>query len=258
MPIELSPPYLDLVFMSPLSESRADRLADFIAAGHPEVILDLGCGWAELLLRTLVAAPGARGVGIDRDRASIERARSLAVTRDVADRVDLVVGDAGNEAPIAADAVICLGASQIWAGSVPAGEAFTQPLDYRSALTAIRGLVPQGGRVVYGDGIWSAPPTDAAIAPLAGRIDEFVTLPELVAVAVDCGFMPFACHEATLDEWDAFESGYSACYARWLAEHPDDHPDAAAVRDMAQRQRTGYLSGYRGILGMAYLELLAV
>ncbi len=44
----------------------------------------------------------------------------------------------------------------------------------------------------------------------------------------------------------------------WLAEHDADHPDAPEVRLRAARQRAGYLGGYRGIYGMAYLELLAV
>ena len=69
--------------------------------------------------------------------------------------------------------------------------------------------------------------------------------------------MTVAVHEANLDEWDVVESGYSACYARWLAVHPVGHPDAASVRDSALRQREGYLAAYRGVLGLAYLCLVA-
>jgi hypothetical protein len=43
-----------------------------------------------------------------------------------------------------------------------------------------------------------------------------------------------------------------------LAGHEPDHPDADEVRAMATRQRGGYLCGYRGIMGMAYLQLLAI
>jgi hypothetical protein len=67
-----------------------------------------------------------------------------------------------------------------------------------------------------------------------------------------------AVHEANLDEWDEFESGYSACYTGWLAEHEPDHADAAEVRELARRQRAAYYGGYRGVLGMAYLCLVAV
>jgi hypothetical protein len=112
--------------------------------------------------------------------------------------------------------------------------------------------------VLYGEGIWSRPPTAAAAAPLAGRLDEFVPLAELVELAAGHGFAPLAVQEATLDEWDEFESGFTAGCARWLAAHDPDHPDAPAVRERAARQRAGYLGGYRGVLGMAYLGLVAV
>jgi hypothetical protein len=96
------------------------------------------------------------------------------------------------------------------------------------------------------------------VAPLAGRLDELVPLAELIELAVVHGFMPVAVHEASIDEWDEFESGFSACYARWLVEHGPDHPAAVEVRTRAARQRAGYFSGYRGVMGIAYLALLAV
>jgi hypothetical protein len=256
MSIELRPPFADLTFMAPLSEARATRLVHFLATGLTGGVVDLGCGWAELLLRTVEAAPGAHGVGIDRDPESIAHGASLAEARGLAGRVRLVVGDARTAAPEQPDAVICIGASQIWADTVGADD--PQPMDYAAALRAMRDVVPRGAQVVYGEGIWSRPPTPAAAAPLAGRLDEFVTLAELTELAVDHGFMPIAVEEASLDEWDEFESGYSACYAAWLAEHDPQHPDAGEVRERAARQRVAYLSGYRGVLGFAYLSLIAV
>lgn len=257
MSIDFTAHYVDLVFLSPLSGHRANRLVQFLAAGEPRVVLDLGCGWAELLLLTLSAVPDSLGIGIDRDIAAIEHGTALAADRGLDDRVTLIAGDASVEASQRADAVICIGASQIWDPTFGDGP-ITEPLDYRRALTALRGLVPRGGRVVYGEAIWSTTPTAAAIAPLAGRLDEFVPLADLVEIVVECGFVPMAVHEADLDEWDTFESGISACYARWLAGHDTNDPDSEDVRQRAQRQRVAYLHGYRGVLGMAYLELLAI
>jgi SAM-dependent methyltransferase len=254
---DLSPHYLDLAFMSPLSDRRADRLVQFLADSEPRTVLDLGCGWAELLLRTLSVLPDALGIGIDSDADAIEHGRALAASRGLADRVTLSAGDASAAAPKTADAVICIGASQIWDPNF-AARGPTEPLDYRRALTAIRGLVARGGRVVYGEVIWSTAPNAAAAAPLLGRLDEFVPLADVVETAVDCGFASMAFHEADVDEWDIFESGYSACYARWLAGHDPQDPDADDIRQRARRQRVGYLNGYRGVLGMAYLELLAL
>jgi len=240
--------------MSPLSDSRADRLVRFLAAAPPGDVIDVGCGWGELLLRVLRAAPHLRGTGIDTNGEAIAHARQLTAECGLAARATFVEGDAKSTATGSATAAICVGASQVWATN----KSTDDPMDYRSALRSLRALVKHAGRVVYGEGIWSSPPTAAAVAPLAGRVDEFVSLATLVEIAVSCDLMPVAFHEASLDEWDVFESGYSARYATWLAQHPPDHPDAAEVREMARRQRAANLGGYRGILGMAYLELVAV
>jgi cyclopropane fatty-acyl-phospholipid synthase-like methyltransferase len=252
-----TPLHHDLTFLSPLSDARAARLVAFLAEGltdrEPATVLDVGCGWGELLLRVLEAAPSARGLGVDLDEESLAGAREHAVRRGLAERVGFEARDARAETgPYAA--VTCIGASQIWGPDV--SEA--QPLDYSAALTALRALLPRGGRLVYGEGIWSTPPTPASTAALSGRDDEFVPLLTLVELAKSLGFAVMAAHEAGLDEWDVFESGYAAGYARWLVEHDPDDPEAEEVRALATRQHTSYFGGYRGVLGLAYLELVAV
>jgi cyclopropane fatty-acyl-phospholipid synthase-like methyltransferase len=217
-------------------------------------VVDVGCGWAELLIRVLEVAPGARGMGIDLKDSSIEHAKTLAQKRGVADRLTLIAGDAKKHVPASSQAAICIGASQIWGPPVEA----KMPLDYRSALTALRSMLETGAPAIYGEAIWTSSPTAAAVAPLAGRVDEYVFLPDLVDLAGACDFALMQVQQATLDEWDAFESGFTARYARWLASHPADHPDAASVRERATRQSDAYFRGYRGVLGMAYLAMFAV
>jgi cyclopropane fatty-acyl-phospholipid synthase-like methyltransferase len=248
-----SPLHQDLTFLAPLSEQRAGRLVDFLAGHGPSSVLDVGCGWAELLLRVVASAPGATGLGIDLDEHALVAAREAAERRGIAHRVTFEARDA-RELHGMFDAVTCIGASQIWGSAVEEN----QPLDYRAALDALRGLLPRGGRLVYGEGIWSAPPTPAATAPLSGRDDEYVTMGSFVELAETHGFAVTAAHEATLDEWDVFESGFTAGYARWLAEHDTDDPEADEVRRLASRQHTAYYHGYRGVLGLAYLQLVAV
>jgi SAM-dependent methyltransferase len=248
-----SPLHQHLTFLAPLSDERAGRLVAFLAGAQPASVLDVGCGWGELLLRVLEAAPHARGLGVDLDEESLAAARERAVRRGLGDRAVFEARDA-KETPGPFDAVTCIGASQIWGPDV--SEA--RPLDYTAALTALRSLLRRGGRLVYGEGIWSRPPTPAATAPLSGRDDEYVALGPLVGLAEAAGFAVVAAHEASLDEWDAFESGFTAGYAHWLAEHDSDDPDAEEVRGLAARQHTSYLEGYRGVLGLAYLELVAV
>jgi hypothetical protein len=244
--IELSSLYVDLDFLSPLSDSRANRLVHFLADTVPQVVLDVGFGWAELLMRTLTASPRSLGIGIDRDANAIRHGKGLAANRGLGDRLTLLVGDAAVDGQRTGDAAICVGASQIWDPDFGTGP-ITEPLDYRRALTAIRGIVRRRGRVVYGEAIWSTTPTPEAIEPLAGRIDEFVQLATLLEIAASCGFAPMAFHEADLDEWDIFEAGMGACYARWLSEHGPDGPAADEVRQTAQGQRTRYLARQQGI-----------
>ncbi|HEY9411420.1 MAG TPA: class I SAM-dependent methyltransferase [Jiangellaceae bacterium] len=254
MSIDLTPFHHDLTFMSPLGEERAAALVRFVAGIEHGHVLDIGCGWAELLLRVVAAGPGLTGTGVDLDERAITHGRRLAGERGLGERVTLLAGDAAELAPSTADAVICIGSSQVWG----AADDVPRPLDYAAALAAIRAKVPRGGRVLYGEAIWSRPPTDAAIAPLGGMMDEFVDLPELVDLAVAHGFMPMAVGEASIEEWDVFESGFNARHSRWLADHPASHPDADEVRARAARQRTSYLRGYRGILGLGYTCLVAL
>ena len=248
-----TPLHQDLTFLSPLSEARAARLVAFLAEGEPSTVLDVGCGWGELLLRVLEAAPAARGLGLDLDEEALGGARERAVRRGLAERATFEARDA-RDVSGTFGAVACIGASQIWGPDVEEA----QPIDYAAALTALRALLPRGGRLVYGEGVWSAPPTPAATAPLAGRDDEYVEIGALVELAEAHGFAVVAAHQADLDEWDTFESGFTAGYAHWLAEHEPDHPDAEEVRGLAARQHAAYFGGYRGILGLAYLQLAAV
>lgn len=231
-----APVWEHLDFLSPLSGERADRLAAWLAEDLADgTALDVGCGWAELLLRTVALAPAARAVGIDLDAERIEHARELARSRGLADRVELHAADAAHTAPPSVDALVAVGASQVWGPAVDGG----RPLDYGAALSAMHAGVRRGGRVLYGEGVWTRPPTPEATAPLSGRDDEFVRLTDLVALARHHGFEVVDAQEATQAEWDAFEAGFTA----------------SLPPERAEAQRASYHQGYRGVLGFAWLQL---
>ena len=255
MPLDLPPLHDDLTFLSPMSDERASGLVSWLAQGLSDggTVLDIGCGWGELLLRVAAAAPQCAAIGVDTDEPSLGEARRRASSRGLAHRATFLAGDGASVGPAAVDALICIGSTQVWGPPVEAN----QPLDYASAFDAIRGRVRDGSRVAYADGIWSKPPTSAATAPLSGRDDEFVTLDELVVLAEEAALSVDVADQATLDEWDAFESGFVTRYDAWLAGHSPDDPQAGAVRDRARHQRAAYVDGYRGVLGMGYLQLVA-
>lgn len=242
-----TPPHLTrLTFHGPLSEARAARIVERLARTSPGTVLDLGCGWAELMLRILAAVPDATGIGIDLNEPDLARGRASAQTRGLGDRVELIKESAIGTARGPADLVLCLGASQALSDAAPPGH-------LAPALTALRGLVAPGGRVLFGDGFWEHPPTGAELAGMwpDASAGELPDLAGFVDVAVDAGFRPEWIEVATQEEWDDFESGYQADVEEWLATH-----DAPDVRAEVTTHRSHWLRGYRNVLGLAYLTLV--
>ncbi|MFT4226293.1 MAG: class I SAM-dependent methyltransferase [Micropruina sp.] len=249
--LDLPPLHESLTWLTPLSEDRAGRLVRFLAEPQPADVLDMGCGWGELLLRVLAAAPQARGRGVDSAAGPIARATHQAAARGLAERATFVAMTGMEAEAEPAEAVICIGASHIW--GLPVEDA--QPLDYVAALRALRQLVRPGGQMVYGEAIWSRAPHPAAMAPLAGREDEYLTAGALEEQVQAAGFEVIDHDQASLQEWDVFEAGFRARYTRWLELNGGDHPAAAEVRRRHEQQRAAYQDGYRGVLGMSYFCL---
>ncbi|GHG10942.1 SAM-dependent methyltransferase [Streptomyces filamentosus] len=248
---ELPPRLGSLTFHGPLSEDRAERLVRRIAASGPADVLDIGCGWGELLLRVLDAVPGAKGTGIDINAEDLARGRALAAERGLADRAVFVEESARGTARGPVDAVLCLGSSQALCDP-------ELPYDPAEVLRELRRLVRPGGVVVLGEGFWERTPTEAELAGMwpGARVDDHLPLGDLVDLALGAGFRPAWIESAGREEWEVFESGYRYDTELWLAAHPD-HPLAAETRERVDRQRSGWLNGYRNVLGIAYLTLVA-
>ncbi|GAA0257351.1 class I SAM-dependent methyltransferase [Cryptosporangium japonicum] len=239
-----------LEFHSPLSPERARRIVERLARSRPATVLDVGSGWGALLLHLLDAVPAATGVGIEINPGDVARGRALARRRGLADRVEFVEESAVGTERGPADLVLCVGS----------GHALTDvPGDFAGSLRELRRLVAPGGRVLYAEGFWQRTPTDAELARMwpGAAVDDHTDLAGLVELAVGAGFRPVWTETATEDEWEQFESGYQAEVEEWLAAEPD-HPDAAARRRKADSHRASWLSGYRTVLGMAYLTLAPV
>lgn len=220
--------YDHLTFNSPLSDARADTIAARLAATAPSTVLDIGCGWGELLLRVVAAAPGATGIGIDLDGDLLARARANAKERGLDDRVTFVEAD-GSATNQPADVVICVGAEHVFG-------------DTATALRALRQLVRPGGRLLFGPGYLEREPTPAQQQVAGDWFEELGDLASVVDQAVEAGFSPLVIETSNRDEWDAFESGYLAGLATRDKARADEH-------------RSRWLRGYRDVLGLAYLTL---
>jgi len=217
-----------LTFNAPLSDERAGTLVRALAIAPGRHVLDLGCGWGELLLRIVEAHPATTGTGVDTDRTSLDRGRRLASQRSLHERVDFVeaecagFGDHG-------EVVICVGASQAWGGA-------------DVALAALRRSVDSGGLLLFGDGFWSEAP--GAVARRA--IGELPDFDGLLRGAQAAGFRIEQADRSSEEEWDAFESAWRSGLER--------SSDPAALTLAAER-RAEYENGYRGALGFAWLVL---
>ncbi len=80
---------------TPLSEEHAGRLLERLDVGSAPSVLDLGCGWGELLLRVVEASGrNTSGVGVDTDGAALDRGRRRAHQLGLGDRVSFVEASA--------------------------------------------------------------------------------------------------------------------------------------------------------------------
>lgn len=225
--------YDSLDFNSPMTNETAGTLVAELASQGPSTIIDVGCGWGELLLRLAECCPDAVCVGIDNDEALLERARANATDRSLQHRVtfqtDLVV-------PEANDIAVCVGAEQVF-GSLT------------NALTGLHDLVRPSGRLLLGTLCWDQQPSDEQAAEFSG-VPE---LAEVVGIASDAGWRPLGMRSATLEDWDRFEFGFMADWEQ-VVMATEIEGETLDVRQLADEYRTGYLLR-RGVLGFAYLTL---
>jgi SAM-dependent methyltransferase len=237
--------YDRLDFNSPLSDQRAALLIAEAELTGGERLVDLGCGWGELLLHAIESAPGATGDGVDTSPYALERARRHATDRGLADRTTFHQAEAAGWAGTGYDLAISIGSSHAW----PAGT--------DEALAALRDAVVPGGRVIFGEGYWERPPSTEALDGLGAAPEDFDSLAELVDRASAARFRPLLISTASRDEWEVFESRYAGGTERWLLANPNS-PDADEIRAAVDTHRNGWLRDYRDVLGFAYLVLVAI
>lgn len=229
--------YSHMRWNTPLSDEHAELLLRRLDIPDDASVLDLGCGWGELLLRAVATGSGTTGVGVDTDEVDLSRGRRLATARSLDRRVTFVNGDAATwREP--ADRVLCVGAEHAFGGSA-------------GTLDAIAGLLRPGGRLLLGAGCWERPPTAEARAVLGDNIPSLTDLVELFTAR---GWRVLHLSTADQREWDDFESTWRAGRQEWLLAHPDA-PDAGELREFLDARLREYVGVYRGTLGLAYAVL---
>lgn len=225
--------YAAMRWNTPLSESHAEELLDHLDLTTATSVVDLGCGWGELLLRA-AARTRTKATGVDTDPAGLDRGRRAALDRGL--DVTFVEQRAEDWAGTA-DRALCIGSSHTLGGT--------------SAMLARLAEVVPRGRVLVGDGCWESPPTEAAHAIFG---DDVLPLADLVTACGQAGWQVLHLTTADQREWDDFESRHRAGLREWVLANPSD-PRVAEVRAEQDRREHEYLTAYRGVLGLAYLVL---
>lgn len=221
-----------------MADTHAELLINQLAVGPGASVLDLGCGWAELLARVVAGAASVSctGTGVDTNPEHLDRGRALLRDRGLHEQVTLVESQA-QEWSEPADRIICIGASHAWGST-------------GRALTALARLVTPGGRLLLGDGCWEARPTPAAKA----MFDDVLPLTEIVDLVQADNWRMLHLSTASQREWDEFESRWRLGTEEWLLTNPAAAEAQRLRRELDQRSAE-YVGTYRGVLGFCYLVL---
>jgi cyclopropane fatty-acyl-phospholipid synthase-like methyltransferase len=205
-------------------------------------VLDVGCGKAELLVRTLEHT-GASGVGVEPNPSFAADARARIARRLVPGRGVVLEAELGS-ATIPKhkfDLGICTGAIHVFG-------------EWRDALRAMAPLVSPNGWALMAPTYWQRPPHPDYLAAIYGDVNEAQSLPATLAAAEDAGWHVTDCHASTPEEWDDYEHSYAASMRRWCDENPDA-ADAGAFRERIEKWAEAYERWGRDTMGYAVMLL---
>ena len=225
---------------NPITAEKLAALGQALRLGPDATALDLGSGSGELLC-TWARDHGLTGTGVDLCALFTKQARARAVELGVADRVRFVHADAaGHVSDSLVDLAACVGATWIGGG-----------VDGTVELLA-RSLRP-GGIILIGEPYWRQTPPDRQTAELceATSVDDFRTLPDLLAHFGDLGYDVVEMMLADQDSWDRYQAAQWLTMRSWLDAHPDDEL-ADQVRAELSAEHTTYE------LGKEYRDMDAV
>jgi SAM-dependent methyltransferase len=221
---------------NPTSAEKIRLLGERLRLGPRSHVLDVASGRGGPAL-VLAGAFGCRITCVERAEEFHTVARRRVAEAGLEGLIELVHADASAFPlePERYDAALCLGASFVWDGLA-------------GTLQALVPSVRPRGFVAVGEPYWRTWPLPDGFRPEEGY--EFVTLAETVERFEAAGLEPVTVIDASLDDWDRYETLHWLAADEWLHEHPDD-PDAQEIRARVEADRRRYLRWQRDLLGWA-------
>lgn len=226
----------DLPLWNPVTPEHIDTWVDGLGLSAGSRILDVGCGRAEFLLRT-VERSGCQGTGVDHLIPVVDAARTEAARRGLGDRI-VLHGESFDRERFdddSFDLIACIGATHAVS-------------DFEQALRVLAPLARPGGHLLVGEGYWRQDPPPEYLAFLGAEPDELLTHEGNLAIARSLDLEVVRSHRATDAEWSRYEDTYHDNVQRYVAENPQD-PESGAMKLRIDNWREAYLRWGRDTLG---------
>ena len=236
-----------MLFNSPLSSQRADRIIQVLGLSKEAWAVDVGCGSGEFLIR-VVEATGAKGLGIDLDGEAVEAAWERAEGRVADGLIEFRTADI-QEAQLengSFDLAICLGSTHAFGE----GEAA-----YPNTLKRLMELVRPGGQMLVGEGYWKRPPAKPYLELIGEPVGIYRSHAENISFAGERGLVPLYAAVSSEDEWDHFEWSHRMRIEREGLRYPND-PAVAEKVARSRVWRDGYLRWGRSTMGFGFYLFL--
>jgi len=220
-----------LLLNCPLHDSSLDLLIGRAIECDPQLIIDHGCGWGEVLLRAVAEVPSAVGVGVELHLPDLERARVAACERGLADRSSFIHGNSADHRQ-RADLLISLGSYQAFG-------------DVANAARCLREDLLPGGRALFGLEYWAFRPTDEELGHMwpGATVEDCLALADIADLLHNSGWRIIDMHDSTRTEFDDFEVGHLRERELWLVNHPEAFEEP--IRAELDQAWTSWFRGHR-------------